>query len=59
MASNRPEDNEHALEIMRTVLKADTRPSDEIDLEALKREAGRRPVPHNEEPPTPQFAEKR
>jgi nicotinamidase-related amidase len=33
IASNTAEDNEHALEIMQTVLKADTRPSVEIDFE--------------------------
>ena len=30
IASNTPEDNEHALDVMRKVLKADTRPSAEI-----------------------------
>lgn len=37
IASNTAEDNEHALHIIETVLKADTRPSGELDLEALKR----------------------
>ena len=31
IASNTPEDNEHALKVMRKVLKADTRPSAEIE----------------------------
>jgi nicotinamidase-related amidase len=35
IASNTPEDNDHALEIMKTVLKADTRSSDEIDFKAV------------------------
>jgi nicotinamidase-related amidase len=40
IASNRPEDNEHALEIMEQVLKTDTRSSPEIDFDALLRKAG-------------------
>jgi nicotinamidase-related amidase len=36
IASNSAEDNEHALELMKTVLKADTRPSAELDLDELK-----------------------
>jgi nicotinamidase-related amidase len=35
-ASNTPEENQHALEQMAKVLKADTRPSVEIDLQKLK-----------------------
>jgi nicotinamidase-related amidase len=42
VASNRVEDNAHALELMKTVLKADTRPSTELDFEALK-QASRAP----------------
>ncbi len=43
VASNTPEDNEHALTLMQTVLKADTAPSPEIDLNELKeRPAGQR-----------------
>jgi nicotinamidase-related amidase len=58
VASNTPEENEHALRLMEQVLKADTTPSDELDLEALKR-----PPDHDREPvapqaETPQFAEK-
>ncbi|MEA2172868.1 MAG: hypothetical protein QOD00_460, partial [Blastocatellia bacterium] len=41
VASNTPEENEHALELMSKVLKADIRPSTELDLETLKREAVR------------------
>jgi nicotinamidase-related amidase len=36
VASNTEEENRHALEQMQTVLKADTRPSGELDLDALK-----------------------
>jgi nicotinamidase-related amidase len=35
IASNSREDNEHALQIMETVLKADTTPSRELDLQSL------------------------
>ena len=41
VASADPRENEHALEHMRRVLKADTRPSAEIDFEELKRRAAR------------------
>jgi nicotinamidase-related amidase len=37
VASNDEEANRYALDHMRTVLQADTRPSEEIDLEALKK----------------------
>lgn len=37
VASNEEADNRYALDHMRTVLKADTRPSDEIDLARLKK----------------------
>ncbi|HYE66325.1 MAG TPA: isochorismatase family cysteine hydrolase [Pyrinomonadaceae bacterium] len=43
VASNTIEENEHALELMKTVLKADIRPSTELDLEELKREADESP----------------
>ena len=43
VASNTIEENEHALELMKTVLKADIRPSTELDLEELKREANESP----------------
>ena len=35
IASNTVEENEHALEIMEKVLKADTRPSEEVDFQKL------------------------
>ena len=37
IASNEARDNKQALELMRTVLKADTTPSTKLDLEKLKR----------------------
>jgi len=43
VASNTIEENEHALELMKTVLKADIRPSTELDLKELKREADESP----------------
>jgi nicotinamidase-related amidase len=43
VASADPRENEHALEHMRRVLKADTRPSAEIDFDELKRLARREP----------------
>ncbi|HLL77638.1 MAG TPA: isochorismatase family cysteine hydrolase [Pyrinomonadaceae bacterium] len=43
VASADPRENEHALEHMRRVLKADTRPSAEIDFEELKRLARENP----------------
>jgi nicotinamidase-related amidase len=57
VASNTREENEHALKLMEQVLKADTRPSTELDLEELKRAAASQEeaIP---QPETPQFAEK-
>jgi nicotinamidase-related amidase len=43
VASNTPEENEHALELMSKVLKAETGPSTELDLEKLKRVSARQP----------------
>ena len=40
VASNSEDENRYALAQMRDVLKADTRPTTEIDLERLKRDAG-------------------
>ena len=58
-ASNTMEDNEHALEIMEQVLKADTTPSTELDFEAIKSDAERKPEEDRKpEPQTPQFARK-
>ncbi|HMB07397.1 MAG TPA: isochorismatase family cysteine hydrolase [Isosphaeraceae bacterium] len=47
VASNTEEENRHALEQMRSVLKADIRPSTELDLDALRRDPScvRRPRP--------------
>ncbi|OLE53909.1 MAG: isochorismatase [Acidobacteria bacterium 13_1_20CM_3_53_8] len=58
-ASNTMEDNEHALQIMEQVLKADTTPSTELDFEAIKSDAERKPEEDRKpEPQTPQFARK-
>jgi nicotinamidase-related amidase len=56
VASNTVEDNDHALEIMKTVLKADTRPSTEIDFAELKRESAKEADAGEEKPQTPHFA---
>jgi hypothetical protein len=54
IASNTQEENDHALDQMMKVLKADIRPSDQIDLESIKRHLRDRV----EEPqPKPQAAE--
>ena len=57
VASTDPEENRHALEHMRRVLKADTRPSTEINFAELKQRAQQRPEP-NPEPQAQQFAER-
>jgi nicotinamidase-related amidase len=56
VASNTPAENEHALELMQKVLKADTKPSTELDLEKLKREAAREPEEAKSQPQPAQFA---
>lgn len=43
IASNDPDDNFHALELMTQVLKADIRASTELDLQELKNQAQREP----------------
>jgi nicotinamidase-related amidase len=43
VASNDPRDNEYTLEKMRGLMDADTRPSEEIDLDELKSRARREP----------------
>ncbi|HEV2799042.1 MAG TPA: isochorismatase family cysteine hydrolase [Pyrinomonadaceae bacterium] len=49
VASSDADENRHALEHMQRVLKADTRPSDEIDFEELKRRsAGEEPKPQQQ-----------
>lgn len=50
VASNEEDLNEHALEQMRAVLKADIRPAAEIDLDALLRETTERQRQPNAEP---------
>ena len=56
IASNTEEENEHALKLMEQVLKADTKPSDEIDFEELKQRASQDSEAAQPEPETPQFA---
>jgi nicotinamidase-related amidase len=57
VASADPEENEHALEHMRRVLKADTRPSAEIDFAELQRRAETEPAEPKPNPQSQQFAE--
>ena len=54
VASNRAEENTHALELMKTVLKADTRPSTELDFDELKQQAISKT--NNPQPQSQQFA---
>jgi nicotinamidase-related amidase len=56
VASNEPEDNRHALQQIRKVLKADITPSTALDLEALKRMAAQRPVEPKPQTHAQQFA---
>ena len=56
VASTDPEENRHALEHMRRVLKADTRRSTEIDFAELKQRARQQPEP-NPELQAQQFAQ--
>jgi nicotinamidase-related amidase len=59
VASNTESENEHALKLMEQVLKADTTPSEELDLEELKRAPAREPeTTPQQQPETPQFAKK-
>lgn len=53
VASNNAEENEHALELMKTVLKADTRPSTELDFDELKQGSLKTRTP---QPQSQQFA---
>jgi nicotinamidase-related amidase len=55
VASNSAEENQHALELMKTVLKADTRPSTELDLDELKAAPGKESKPQQQ---SQQFARK-
>jgi nicotinamidase-related amidase len=56
VASSDPAENEHALEHMRRVLKADTRPSTEINFDELKRQAEDVPTQPKPNPQSRQFA---
>jgi nicotinamidase-related amidase len=56
VASADPAENEHALEHMRRVLKADTRPSTEIDFAELQRQAEEQPAPPKPNPHSQHFA---
>lgn len=55
VASNTAEENEHALKLMKQVLKANTTPSAKLDLEELKRTAESEPQATQSVPETPQF----
>jgi nicotinamidase-related amidase len=55
VASNTAEDNQHALELMKTVLKADIRESTELSLDELQRIPGEESKP---QPQAQQFARK-
>ncbi|HEX8772263.1 MAG TPA: isochorismatase family cysteine hydrolase [Pyrinomonadaceae bacterium] len=55
VASNTEEENRHALELMKTVLKADTRESTEFDLDELRQAHGEESKP---QPQAQQFARK-
>ena len=56
VASNTVEENEHALHLMKDVLKADIRPSTELNLETITRESSHEPEAASAQPQTPQFA---
>jgi nicotinamidase-related amidase len=43
--SNRPEENQHALQLIKQVLKADVRPSTELDLRSLHQDAASQAPP--------------
>jgi nicotinamidase-related amidase len=59
LTSNTIEENEHALELMKNVLKADITPSTELDLEEVKRRSMQEESePVSPEPQAPQFAKK-
>jgi nicotinamidase-related amidase len=58
VASNQIEDNEHALELMSKVLKADTRPSMEINFDELKRQESDEKEETRPQPESSQLARK-
>jgi nicotinamidase-related amidase len=51
VASNDPEENEHTLRKMKTLMDADIRPAAEVDFEGLKRAPAREPGPTPEPEP--------
>ena len=60
VASSDPEENQHALEQMQRVLKADTTPSNELDLETLKqKERNDADPPPQLQPQAQQFAQRK
>lgn len=58
IASNTEEENEHALEQMQKILKADTHPSDEIDFEELRQMSSKQEEETAAQPETAQFAKR-
>jgi nicotinamidase-related amidase len=58
VASNSPDENEHALDLMKRVLKADIRPSVELNFDELKQEARRDTIEPGAQPQASQFAKK-
>jgi nicotinamidase-related amidase len=56
VASSDPKENEHALEHMRRVLKADTQPSNEINFDELQRQAEEQSAQPKPNPQSQQFA---
>jgi nicotinamidase-related amidase len=56
VASANEEENAHALELMKRVLKADTRASTELDLDELMAQATREPEAANPQSQAPQYA---
>ncbi|HEY0406991.1 MAG TPA: isochorismatase family cysteine hydrolase [Pyrinomonadaceae bacterium] len=56
VASANEEENAHALELMKRVLKADTRASTELDLDELVAQATREPEAANPQSQAPQYA---
>lgn len=58
VASSSAEENQHALELMERVLKADIRPSTELNFDELKRAAGRDLQDPNVQTQNSQFAKK-
>ncbi|MDX6693771.1 MAG: hypothetical protein QOF02_1374 [Blastocatellia bacterium] len=56
VASANEEENAHALELMKRVLKADTRASNELDLDELKAQATREHEAANPQAQAPQYA---